>query len=165
LGALIVAMVAIVPASADAPSHTKLRYQQDFPMNYCGVEMQAHMDVKTNEFLYFDRYGGDRAYAIHWGGSTFYMTYNGRTLTMHVSDTERTDWITWYDAIITIRGAQLVGTLPGHGIVVGIIGRQEILETCHDEGNDWVCDYQLLHISGLNFIDEPAVCDYFLNGN
>jgi hypothetical protein len=166
LAALILAMVAIVPAIADKPDHRINILEDEWYSYMCDDEIPilTHQEGKCVQNYFYDRYGEDRADTYHCGGTTLTYTYNDHTLTLYASENYHWDWITWYDAIVEIKGASYIGTLPGHGVVKGTLGKQVWLETCHEEGEDWVCDYELLDISGMVFNDQEAVCDYLLNG-
>jgi hypothetical protein len=159
LGALIVAMVAIVPASANKPMHDKGFFEGDSIFTGCEFEIPAHFDGHF-EYIEWPDYG-----VLHLLGNQLTLSYNGHTLTLHESINNRADWITFYDARLEIRGADFIGTLPGHGIVTGTAGKQVYLETC-DWGpdGDWVCEYELLDFSGMVFDEPGAICNYLLNG-
>jgi hypothetical protein len=163
LGALILALVAVVPASADKPIHNIAIFEDDWITYMCDVEIQTHQEGKYVQNYFFGRDGGDRADTWHLEETLTY-TYDDRTLTLHNSENYHWDWITWYDAIVEVKGASYIGTLPGYGVVTGTVGKQVWLEACHEEGPDWVCEYTLLDVSGMIFDDQEAVCNYMLYG-
>lgn len=162
---VILAVVFAVPASADKPEHNTVYFESDSLTPMCGVEVPTHLEGKFEQIYWFDRYGEDRGDSYHLGGTYISYTYNGHTMTLKDGENLRWYWVTWYDAILEIRGASWIGTLPGHGAVTGTVGKQVILETCHEEGEDWVCEYIPLDLSGMVFDNPEAVCDYLLYGN
>jgi hypothetical protein len=157
------AMVAILPASADKPVCSENVVKVDFTYSNCRPDMPDHLEETIVLTMFFNRYGGDRRGFDHEKG-TATLIYNSHTLTIHLSTTSTWDWIYWYDAIITVRGAEWKGTLPGYGAGIGTVGKQEIQDACHDEDSEWVCEDTLLHLSGMNYYDQEAICDYLLNG-
>jgi hypothetical protein len=171
LAALILAMVAIVPASADRPDHNMAIWEADWNSYMCGagIPIPTHLEGKFVNIYFYDRYGGDRADTYHYGGTTVTYTYDDRTLTLHDSENYHWDWIDWYDAIVEIKGASYIGTIPGHGVVWGTVGKQVWLEHCYDAWDEngnwyWKCDYSLQDVSGVVFSDLGTVCNYLLNG-
>jgi hypothetical protein len=156
---LILAMVAIVPASAEKPVHSSFEFETDIPYEGCDFALTGHLKYRAIEIskeAWTDR---------HLGGTTFTLNYNGHTLTARNNSNGLWTWITWYDAWVDIRGAEWFVTVPGVGPVSGIVGNQHILEYCHDEPNgDFVCEYELLEFSGMIFDKPEAICNYLLNG-
>ncbi len=166
LAALILGLIAIVPASAETPYQEKGTLEYDFPYSTCGFDAQAHVVMNFHRILYYDRNGADRSDSGHAGGSTISITYDDHQLTARNSENTRIEWLNFYDAIYEIAGTSWIITVPGHGAVMGTIGRQTVLESCYfDENEQWKCNYTLLHLSGITFNDQEAVCDYLLNGN
>ncbi len=165
LAALILGMIAIVPASAEAPYQDKGGYELDFIFGDCGFDVPGHMVVKINNAVFFDQFGEPHSASSRLGGSTATLTYNDHTMVLHNTENVRVEWITFNDAIYHTTGTVWIGTLPGHGAVFGTIGHQTVLETCDfDEEMNWVCEYTPLHFSGVAFNDLEAVCEYFLTG-
>ena len=168
LGALIMAMVAIVSASADAPEHSKFFWEGDFNYTECGPNIPIHVDLQYEYTLFKDKNGEAYGDAYHYGGSKITFTYNGHTLTLHGASQERWTWI-FYSETYTltlgkISGASWIGTIPGHGPVWGTVGMQDFLETCTGQGEDQICQNEYYHWSGMEFFDQEAVCNYLLNG-
>jgi hypothetical protein len=168
LGVLILSICAIGPALADAPDHTKDTFEGDFDLYFCEFDITAHLEEKSVQNYFYDRFGGDRADTIHYVG-VLTLTSNGHTMTVRNNEYYHIEWISETDAIMHVRGANWVGTIPGHGVVIGTLGNQEILETCHEEvteegETEWVCEYQPIDFSGWNFTDMDTLCNYMLTG-
>jgi hypothetical protein len=159
LGALIVAMVAIVPASADAWKHTKSVWSDDYTENICNVPMQLHHEGKLEYIIFCDRNGECSGDGYHFN-DYLTITYEDRSFTLHYATGERYTWPGGEQTIGRISGAKWVGSLPGYGVVWGEAGRDVWWEACPYEG----CDYISLHWSGMTFYDYEAVCNYMLNG-
>ncbi len=165
LAALLLGMIAIVPASAEAPFQDKETFEYDFIYGDCGFDVPSHMVMNFHQIYYFNRFGDPRSDSYHVVGSMATLTYNNHTLFMHNSQNTRIEWITFYDAIYQITGIMWIGAVPGHGVVTGTMGRQTVLESCnYDEEMNWVCEYTPLHLSGIAFSDQEAVCEYLLTG-
>ena len=170
LGALILAMVATIPASAYPPEHTKFVWEEDDVQQVCGVDLQVHLEEKYEYILWRDKNGQDYGDSYHYSTTISYTNpSNGHTLTLHGIIQERWTWIIpWYETIAEISGARWIGTVPGHGVVIGTVGRQVYYETCHwvgEEGGEQECENDYYHWSGMVFDDWDAVCDYLGNGN
>jgi hypothetical protein len=159
LTGFILALVVIVPASAEQPVHSRFVFELDYPYTGCDFEVAGHLKyqfVEVSKEAWTDR---------HFGGTTYTLDYNGHTLTLRNNSNGRWTWINWYDAWVDISGAEWFGTVPGVGPVSGTVGKQHLLEYCHDEPNgDYVCNYELLEFSGMVFNKPESICNYLLNG-
>jgi hypothetical protein len=159
LVALILALVAIVPASAGTPVHTKSVWSDDYTENICGVPMDVHHEGKLEYIIYCNKDGECRGDSYHFN-DYFTYTYEGRSFTVHYATGELYSWPGGEQSICRISGAKWIGTLPGHGVVWGEATRDVWWELCPYEG----CERVTLHWSGMVFYNPEPICDYMLNG-
>jgi hypothetical protein len=165
LVALVLALVAFFPASADKPPVERSHFEEDFVVDLCGVEIPGHYDgVLKYTGLCDDKRHSCGEVAL-WK-ENWTLNYNGREVNVHGSTRYRTTWLNWYDALYETNGSSYHGTIPGYGVVSGWSGKQVIYETCEGDWPDtWECEYEVLHEPGMEFYDFEAICDYFLNGD
>ena len=168
LAAMILALVASAPARADKPPVERIHFEEDGTIFACGVEFPYHWEADLKYTYLCDEKRerkGDRCGDVYLWKQEWSFTYNGHELNLLGSSRERYTWITWYDTLFEISGSSGIGTLPGHGVVWGTVGRQVIYETCQGEYPDnWECEYKYLHEPGMVFDDYETVCNYMLYG-
>jgi len=167
LVALILAMVAIVPASADKPVKWTDVSAFDFTYENCvqngePVIIPGHLEEIYSNTAFFDMDGNLTKVFSHARG-TATLTYNGHILTMQDTMNNTITWPSETETIIKITGSQWFGTLPGHGPVVGIAGNLTILQTCPLEGGG-DCQSETIKFSGMDFTNVEAICNYMLYG-
>jgi hypothetical protein len=165
LAALILVMVAVIPASADKPEHTRTVQIEDGIFPLCGVDMDYHLETKLGYTMFCSerKCSGD---AYHWE-EDFTLTYEGRSLNFHHSSQAHFTWITYDETEGHVNGANFIGTIPGHGVVWGWVGRIVWHEDdCYyNENGDWVCPiYEELQRTGMEIYDLDTVCNYMLYG-
>ena len=173
LSMLILALVAVIPASADRPVHEKYTWDTvdvlgaDDEENMCGVELTVHSMGKLEYFVWFNRNGEPQGDVYHPQAKITYIL-NNHEVTFQVSQNLRYTWLssgeTSYQNLVQMSGATAIATIPGHGVVYGTLGRQVVLETCHLEGTEWVCVEEVYHEPGMVFNDPETVCNYLING-
>lgn len=170
LGMLILAMVASIPARADAPVHPvhiKYAWTDDFPVDICDVTMTGHTETKLEYIIYCDRNDTCRGDNYHYN-EYFTLTYGDHSFTMRHAGLFGCTWLTVgepVDEICRESGGMYIGTLPGYGVVSGSAGRTDWYETgCRDVNGEWVCEtFEYLHQSGIEFWDLEPICNYMLN--
>ena len=173
LAALILALVAVVPASADKPVHETFRWDSwsalpaDDEENMCGVELTVHTLGKLVYLMWLDKNGEPYGDTYHPEAKITYIL-NDHEVTFQVAQNLRYTWLssgqTSYQNLVQISGATAIATIPGHGVVYGTLGRQVLLETCHLEGTEWVCVEENYREPGMVFNDPETVCNYLLYG-
>jgi len=166
LAALILALVAIVPASADPPERYRFPLWGDGTYTCYDTELTWHEELWIQGFTACNP-GSELCGATeHVFRDTFTLTNpnNGRTLILHGGQLTRVTWINWYETLIEVTGARFMGTIPGYGPVYGSPGRHVYYETCQGEDpEDWVCEQETLFDSGPTFDDPEAICNYMVN--
>lgn len=168
LAALILSLVVFVPVSADRPEYWTFSVAFDWTFDQCVQEgepviIPGYLEETYYNTVFFDN-NGIATYSLDHARGTATLTYNGRTLTMHDVLNHTYTWPSDTQTIIKLTGSDWIGTVPGHGPVVGIAGNHTRLETCHMEGDELVCDTEMLKFSGMDFTDYEAVCNYLLYG-
>jgi hypothetical protein len=163
LGALILAMVAIVPASADGPVIEKGNFEFDYTYEGCPFDIPAHIKAKYEYNQWYDQDGILVKQTWHWGGTEVTVTYNDHTVIAHESE-NYTD--IWYNTGVTMtirNGAIWVIHIPGYGFVSGFAGRDAWVEGCYwTNSGKYVCDWS--HWSGIEINEQDVFCNYMLNG-
>ncbi len=166
LGAFGLAMVAIGSASAGRPVQSTDYADFDWTFEECvqngePVIIPGHLTNVFTLTVFFDHDGNPTS----WFGrelGTATLTYNGRTFTMHNAFESTGTWPDDNQTLMEERGIIWLGTVPGHGPIVGIAGKQTSLETCTPDGED--CETELIEFSGIDFTDYEALCNYMLYG-
>jgi hypothetical protein len=169
LGLLLLSLVFIVPARAEKPVFEKTVWEADFDDYSCTVPISTHIKVNSQRFFWFDKDGNPRGDS--WTGSSHgYMFHDDRIVRMHASEEGKITYVSFIDGIwkdvMETSGTQWMASVPGHGVVIGVTGKQVIEETCYfdtDQGI-WVCDTVILQRSGMTWQEPEIVCDYLLNG-
>jgi hypothetical protein len=161
LGALILAVFAFAPASADPPVIDRYVLDFDFDEESCGFPIPAHLYGKETTKLFFDKDGLPRAGVDSYGDLSATETWNGHTLTWH--DAEHSRWRAVGEGLYTVEFTGLVWgvSVPGYGRAVASTGR--LVLGCHQEGEDVICD-EPIHYAGMYVEDIDAVCNYMING-
>jgi hypothetical protein len=164
LGAMLLAMTAIGPASADKPDHWTDFSAFDFTYENCEqngetVVIPGHLEETYSNTVFFDKDGNLTKGIFHARG-TATLTYNGHILTMQDTMNDTYTWPSETETIIKITGSVWFGTLPGHGPVVGSAGNLTLRQTCSEDD----CDTETIKFSGMDFTDVDAICNYMLYG-
>ncbi len=162
LTALIVALVASIPASAYQPDHSLSRWDLDLDYPNCGVTIPSHLDAKQVDNVFFDQNGDVRLKTIHYGGTTWTMTYNGHTLVWRDVENAFTVQISPTETLGVTKGLNFAVNVPGHGIVYGTMGKVVWTNTCAEDGSG--CTLNVVDFSGFFAADQDAVCNYMLFG-
>ncbi len=158
LAALLLALVVIMPGSADTPQHTKYYWSEDTTETICDVPMNVHHEGKLEYTMFCNQ---DECTGDHYAfNDNMTLTYLDRSLNLHLANAELYSWPTEEQTIGRISGARWIGTVPGYGAVWGEAGRVVFWEACPYEG----CDFIILHWSGVVFSNYEAICTYMLNG-
>ncbi len=165
LAALVLVLVAVLPASADKPLRTRTVSTEDIIVNECGVDIDFHRETKLGYIMFCSerKCSGD---AYHWE-EDITLTYEDRSVNFHNSMQEHFTWITYDETIGHINGASYIGTIPSHGVVWGSVGRivWHEDECYYNENQDWVCPiYEELQRTGFEIYDLDTVCNYLLTG-
>jgi hypothetical protein len=161
LGALILAMIAIVPAIAEAPSIDRVILDFDFVDRDCGVKMPAHLTGKEVTTTFYDKDGAIRGGTLSYGGTSATITYNGHTLTWH--DVENVRWqIVKEPYTVEYIGLFWEVSVPGYGKVYGSSGRTVL--ACYLKNDELICDSEPIHWSGMSVENLEPFCNYMING-
>jgi hypothetical protein len=171
---MLLAICFVMPASATKPVHEREVVGFDFlDWDTCGpvlgVWVPAHLDIRSNHFLWFGRDGLQRGES--WTGTAVgIVMYEGRTI--HTRESTRTN-ITylgfengvWRDKIET-SGTQWIMAIPGHGAVVGTAGRLVFEEASVElSPGEWECEVTSSQWSGVSFDDQELLCNYLVYGD
>jgi hypothetical protein len=163
LVALILAMVAIVPAGAGKPGHYLDRWTLDFDYNDCGFTIpNTHLEAKEVVTNFYNVYGIPWETSVHYGGTTWTMTYNGHTLVWRDVENSFGIEISPTETLITNKGLNWSVIVPGHGFAYATIGKIVLIQTCPEDGDE--CTLEPIEFSGFNINDLDTVCNYMLNG-
>jgi hypothetical protein len=161
LGVLVLAMVAIIPVSANMPTIERGILDFDFIFDSCGFDINAHLYGKGVTFYFWDKDDVIQGVSGSIGGSNATITYNGHTLTWH--NVENYRWTVIGEGLSLMQNTGLVWgvSVPGYGRAVARSGRS--VDLCHQEGTDLICDENLFW-SGMYVEEIDAVCNYLVNG-
>ena len=164
LAAMILALVASAPVRADKPPVERSHFEEDGIFYVCGVDMLYHYEADLKYTYLCDDKRDPCGDAYLWK-QEWSFNYNGNELNLHSSTRERYTWITPTETLFEISGSSIKGSLPGHGVVWGTVGRQVIYETCQRPWPDTgECEYDYLHEPGMVFDDYETLCNYMLYG-
>ncbi len=158
LVALLLAMVTIAPVTANQPEHFSSVLILDDIYSNCGPDMPIHLEETYEGYAYFNQDGESTMFINHVFG-TAALTYNGHTLTMNDRLETKS---TVNGTVMEVRGAEWIGTVPGHGAIVGIVGNQTSQLVCKSKHKD--CEWEVIKFSGMEFTDQEAICNYMLYG-
>ena len=171
LAALILALVAVVPASADKPVHETNTWDVEGVWsgeeedNFCGVDLNVHQEGKMEYFVWFDRNGEPYADTQHAENKVTFWIDPERKVDFHYAFQWRWTWLPNGQGLSQVSGVWHLATIPGLGVVFGTLGRQEWLETCYyNEEGEEVCGEDFSHLPGMVFNDPETVCNYLING-
>jgi hypothetical protein len=170
LSALIFMVVAVMPASANAPVHVHDTWDFDFTdIDACGVPLPAHVDMASNHMIWFDQDGNPLVEKLT-GVSRVSLTNEGRIVRLVENEITTVSYVDYHDGILEIKiqspGMEWKASVPGHGVAVGTAGNQVWTETCQkDDQGEWQCELgEILHWSGMDFGDTTVLCNYLLYG-
>jgi hypothetical protein len=163
----LLAAVFAVPASADKPESYTYTYEEDVTSTGCGFETPGHLEGKVKYSMWFDKDGN--AYGDSYKLSEYHTySYNGHEVTFHTEGIVRFTWISddGYEMknYVEFGGIISHATIPGHGLVRASAGRVTYTETCHEEGEEWVCENEIHHPWAVDFVDSETICNYLLTG-
>jgi hypothetical protein len=161
LGALILAVFAFAPASADPPVIDRYVLDFDFYEESCGFPIPAHLYGKAATITYFDKDGELRGGFNTNGGMSATLTWNGHTLTFHNVENSRWRLVGDGSWIEQMTGLSWGVSVPGYGRAITYMGNFTV--ACHLEGEEHVCD-EVLKDAGKGFEHIDAVCNYMING-
>ena len=145
LWALIFMVVAIMPASANAPVHVRDTWDFDYiDTDSCGFPLAVHIDLATNFMVWSDKDGNWLVDKLT-GVSRASLTYEGRIVRLLENEITTVTYVDSHDGILEIKiqcpGMEWKGSVPGHGAVLGSAGNQVWTETCQqDDQGEWQCD-------------------------
>jgi hypothetical protein len=166
---LILALVGIVPASANAPVHVHGVWDAYFLDESCGEPLDAHLQLVSNEFYWVDKDGLPRGES-YVGIARGSLAHEGRIVKMVSNENTSVTYLSYQDGILEVvvrgTGTDWKASVPGHGVVAGYAGNLVYTETCtQDEQGEWSCEFgEVLKWSGMDFKDDDVVCNYLLYG-
>ncbi len=159
--AVFMTLAAAGPAYAEEPVIDKHVLDSWYTKtDLCAFPISVHETGLLMDKKWYDDQGALAREMYTYAGNIYYLTANGKTVTVKNSGTIKFSYVSSFETQVTITGQSWVWMIPGMGIVSGTVGMQDLSYIYNTSGD--LIDTIIHRLVGKAMATDvtPLVCGY-----